>query len=184
MKCPGIPMGRATVKIQAGKYSKSEVIQVYPRQLSQIKFEDPSKIDELLKKADNYFKKRWFTSPKRRNAFNIYQKVLKLKPENTYAQEKIRAIRQFYKSRAESYHKKNRCAKTRTYCDKYLVVARYESDILGNQDIKQEIQEIQDLLENIRCPRSSKKKQEAVKKPRPTTEELIKDSLGPVLEGL
>lgn len=107
----------------------------------------PSRTFELLHKANEYFEKRWFTTPEETNAFDLCQEVFKIDPGNQKAQELMRKIMQTYRSWGNNAYEQENYTKAATNYKKYLLVADYMINTLGDQSIKQEFEEIQDKLE-------------------------------------
>jgi tetratricopeptide (TPR) repeat protein len=88
------------------------------------------KIELLLKQADAYFARQWYTTPEETNAFDVYREVLKLDPTNERAHQQIDEIAEFYKSRAEREGKRGRTEQAIQYYRKYLKIVPDDELIL------------------------------------------------------
>jgi hypothetical protein len=179
--CRGIPTGEITVNASAGDYSESKTVRVEADQTVQVRFDARSQlsVESLLEKGNAYFEKRFFTSPKGTNAFEVYQQVLALNPDTPQAREKIHKMGQFYKAWGDGAYQKKECSKARRFYERYLRVSEYEMNTLGIRENESEIQDIRKLLKNFGCAEAP-----APSKQTPSTDELIKDSMNPLLEGL
>lgn len=103
---------------------------VSPTPLSTAGAEAEQTITELLKQADAYFERQWYTTPENTNAFDLYQDVLKLDPDNAHAQQQIEKIAQFYKSRAEREEQQGQTAQAIQYYRKYLTIIPVDEAVL------------------------------------------------------
>jgi len=109
----------------------------------------PSEIEQLLKQADTYFDKRWFLTPEDTNAFDVYQKVLKVDPTNRHAREKLRDMMRTYKAWGDSNYTRMNYPKAQTFYQRSLKIAQYLVEDLGDQSIIQEFQDVQKQLQAL-----------------------------------
>lgn len=109
----------------------------------------PPDIIQLLKKADDYFERRWYTTPKDKNAFDMYKTVLSLDPDNRHAQQKIYEMTRIYKTWGDNAYNRTDYKKAKANYQKYLTVAQYITNTLGDRDIEPEIQEVRKRLKSV-----------------------------------
>ena len=88
------------------------------------------KIQQLLKKADAYFARQWYTTPEATSALPIYLEVLSLDPLNAHALEKIDWMANYYKTRAEKELKRNRKPLAIQAYQTYLNIMPNDEEIL------------------------------------------------------
>ena len=67
--------------------------------------QDSPQIEKLLERADFYFTYGWLTSPRHKNAYALYQRVITLEPLNRHATEKIFEIAEYYRERVDEINK-------------------------------------------------------------------------------
>ncbi|GAK59126.1 serine/threonine protein kinase [Candidatus Vecturithrix granuli] len=87
-------------------------------------------LQDLLAKADAYFKLKWYTTPPETNAFDVYRQVLQLDPDNPQALQSIQQMLAFYKSRAEQAEKQGNSQKAIQYYQGYLKIAPNDDEVL------------------------------------------------------
>lgn len=92
--------------------------------------EKQQKIAQLLKQADAYFERQWYTTLEGTNAFDGYREVLKLDPTNEHAYRQIDKMAKFYKSRAEREVKQGRAKQAIQFYRKYLTIVPNDEEIL------------------------------------------------------
>jgi tetratricopeptide (TPR) repeat protein len=80
------------------------------------------RVTRLLKQADAYLERHWYTTPEETNAFDVYREVLKLDPTNRHAHRQIDKIAEFYKSGAEREERRGRTKQAIEYYRKYLKI--------------------------------------------------------------
>jgi len=103
-----------------------------------------SEIEQLLQQARQHFKKHRLIKPDTNNAFNNYQHVLKIDPNNKAANDGIQEIISYYQSAAEqqleqqNYTKANRIIKNIEYINPDSAIARRLSDEVSNATHKQQ----------------------------------------------
>ncbi len=88
------------------------------------------KITPLLKQADAYFDRQWFTTPEKTNAFDLYLEVLRLDPANAHALQQIQKMREAYKSWAERAERQGNPQKALRYYRSYLKITPNDDAIL------------------------------------------------------
>ena len=66
---------------------------------------EAGQVEKLLERADFYFTYGWLTSPRHKNAYTLYQRVMTLDPLNRDATEKIYEIAEYYRIRGEEIKK-------------------------------------------------------------------------------
>ncbi len=109
----------------------------------------PSKIEQLLKQADTYFDERWFLTPEETNAFDVYQEVLEIDPTNRHARERLREMMRMYKAWGDANDQQAKYTKAKTFYQRYLNIAQYLVEDLGDQSITLEFQEVQKQLQAL-----------------------------------
>ncbi len=131
---------KSTMKFSLTRPQTQEPIMTGPPTLS-------FQIDQLLKKADTYFRDQRFIPPQKdKNAFDLYKAVLKQDPANHHARARIREITTMCKIWADGDYRKGDYKKAKRYYQKYLVVARYILYDLEDESIRQEYQEVEERL--------------------------------------
>lgn len=112
----------------------------------------PSEIKQLLKKADTYFDEQWFLTPENKNAFDVYQDVLRLDPANSHAREKLREMMTVYKRWGDDNYRGGQYSRAKMFYQRYLTIAQYVITDLGEQSISGEFQQVQELLSQLEAP--------------------------------
>lgn len=95
---------------------------------------DPQ-VGKLLRTADAYFDRTFYTEPENNNALSFYQQALELDPQNEHARARIRKMADDYKMWAETAENQNNEADAQRYYDRYLFMAAYIVEELGDQTI-------------------------------------------------
>lgn len=111
-----------------------------------------SSLEQKLKKADEYFTRQRYTTPKNENAFEIYQEILREEPSNAHAREKIRQMAAIYKKWGDTAYRQKKYSKAESHYQRYMLVARYMLHTLGDEEVKQDIQEIEKQISQIPTP--------------------------------
>ena len=104
-------------------------------------------IQDYLAQAEIYFSKKQFTSPKTKNAFFMYNKVLELDPENFSALDGLNSIADKYYGYAKPRFDKKQYKKAESFIKKGLKVAPEHQALLELQ------QAIADAKEKESIPR-------------------------------
>ena len=101
-----------------------------------------NRINDLLILAEQQFTNKRLTTPAEDNAFDTYQKVLSIQPDNTTALGGIQKIYDRYLSWANHYYKQNDIQRAKQFYTKVLAIKPNDSVALTNlQNIKnQEIE--------------------------------------------
>lgn len=84
-------------------------------------------IEDLIARADQYFRQRQFITPADANAFDLYQEVLQQQPDHPHARRQIAEMARIYKSWAEIATQRGDEDTARIYAERYLFVAPKES---------------------------------------------------------
>lgn len=108
--------------------------------------------EQQLKKADAYFTRRQYTTPKHDNAFEIYQDILREDPSHAHAKEKIGQMAAIYKKWGDNAYQQKKYSKAESYYQRYVLVARYMFHTLGDETVKQEIEEVEKRIGQIPMP--------------------------------
>lgn len=152
---PSVPVGQAIVRVKADGYQgKARPVQVSPDQLSEITFRlNPhgKRMEELLKEGNAFFEQRQFTTPKGKNAFDRYKKVLKLNPENRHARKKISEILRNCKTQGDNAFDQQDYTEAGTFYRECLPVARYALDISGDRETEADIRIMQNRLKELKA---------------------------------
>jgi len=111
-----------------------------------------SQIEQKLKKADEYFERRRYTTPKNENAFEIYEDILRESPTNSHAREKLRQMAEIYKTWGDNAYQQGNYTKAKSYYQRYLLVAGYMLHTLGDEKVKQKIQEVEKRIGQTPTP--------------------------------
>ena len=109
----------------------------------------PSRIVQLLKLADQYFDQQWFLTPKDTNAFDVYAEVLRLEPSNRYARKRLETMLQTYYNWGTKNFTQGNYEKTKTYYQRYLVLAEFLIFELGEEQLTEKVQDVQRKLAQI-----------------------------------
>jgi len=104
-------------------------------------------IRQQLKKANELFKKKQYTTPQRNNAFAIYKKILRSEPANPHARKKIRKMMQDYKKWGDNAYNQGKYDRSGTHYRKYLKIAEYVMDNFGSNSIRKEIGKVRKRME-------------------------------------
>jgi hypothetical protein len=104
------------------------------------------KIEQHLQNADAYLARKSLTTPKNANAFDEYKAVLERDPANSDAREGMYAILDRYELWAEEEYKKGNYRRTQSLYERYLFVADYMLNTLGDEEIRQKIQVVKNRL--------------------------------------
>ncbi len=121
-------------------------------------------IQELLRKADQYFYQQQFTTPPDANAHDIYRQVLQRAPENEHALKRIRQMAKTYKVWAESAYEKEEYRKAKIFYQRYLFLVP-------------EDQEVEKLLKKIEKPGRTSSSPLRILRLRSTPETLSKQQI-------
>ncbi len=105
---------------------------------------------DLLKAGDMYFEQQQFTTPKEKNAFNMYKRVLQTDPENRHAREKIYEMMKKYQAYGKYSDKQREYAKAKIFYQRYILLANYVLDVLGDQDTAPGIREAEKQLKGLK----------------------------------
>lgn len=98
--------------------------------------------EELLAQADEYFQKERYTTPQSGNAFHFYRLVLTTDPDNPHARKRIYEMMSIYQRRGAELEEKNP-KKAREYYDRYLRLAKYAANHLGDKSLTDEIRRLE-----------------------------------------
>lgn len=82
-------------------------------------------INNLLTRADFYFQKTVYTEPPGKNAYELYQHVLRLDPGNLHARERICAMADNYRKWGAIAQKRGEEDKAANYHQRYLLLLDY-----------------------------------------------------------
>lgn len=104
------------------------------------------KIQQHLQNAKTYLERKSLTTPKNANAFDEYKAVLDIDPANSDARKGMYAILDRYELWAEDEYKKGNYRRTQSLYERYLFVADYMLDTLGEEEIRQKIQVVKNRL--------------------------------------
>ena len=107
-------------------------------------------VDHLLKAGDICFQKQRFTTPKEKNAFDIYKDVLKTDPENRHARKRIHEMAKTYKKWGDNAYKKKSYDRAEFFYQKYLLIARYAMNVLRDRDMEKSIRKMQQRLDQLK----------------------------------
>lgn len=107
------------------------------------------KIAQLLKQADAYFQRTFFTKPEEGNAFDLYKEVLRINPTNHHAQEKVHDMARLYKQWGDDFYSKKDFNKAQRYYEGHQLVASYMIDKLKDQRVKRPFQEVKERLDEL-----------------------------------
>ncbi|MDM8550596.1 hypothetical protein QUF72_10975 [Desulfobacterales bacterium HSG2] len=151
---PSVPTGQAIVRVKADGYQgRARPVQVSPGQLSEITFRlnpQGERVEELLKEGNAFFEQRQFTTPKGKNAFDRYKKVLELNPENRHARKKIPEILKSCKRQGDNAFDQKNHTEAGTFYRECLPVAQYALNLSGNREIETDIRIMQDRLKELK----------------------------------
>jgi len=106
----------------------------------QEKAEKQEKINQLLAEATVHYEKSRLTSPKNKNAFEFYQEVLKLEPDNKDAKKGIENITQSYLKFAKNRYDNKKMDAALLLANKGLKISPENADLL---ELKNKIAESQ-----------------------------------------
>lgn len=104
-------------------------------------------VQQLLQQADVFFQKTFYTEPQGNNAFALYQEVLQHDPANQQARQRIQQMAADYRQWGDIARDKQEAQNARKYYRRYLKLARYLSDTLGDKRIRPELEEVQRWLQ-------------------------------------
>jgi tetratricopeptide (TPR) repeat protein len=107
-------------------------------------------VDHLLKAGDICFQKQRLTTPKEKNAFDIYKDVLKADPENRHARKRIHEIAKTYKKWGDEAYKKKSYDRAEFFYQRYLLIARYVMNVLRDRNMEKNIRKMQQRLEQLK----------------------------------
>lgn len=107
-------------------------------------------VHDLLKTGDMYFEQQRFTTPKGKNAFSMYKRVLQADPENHHAREKIYQMMNIYQTYGKYSDKQKEYAKAKKFYERYILLGNYVLNDLGEQDIAPGIQEAKKRLKGLK----------------------------------
>ena len=108
-----------------------------------------SPIQALLEKADDYFKRTFYTEPKEENAFSLCRQVLEIAPENQAAREKIRKMAADYKEWGDRANAQKDSGKAQKYYRGHQLLVRYLIDRLNEQSFETAFQEVRTRLAEL-----------------------------------
>lgn len=114
-----------------------------------ISSQETPQIEELLKIAEAYFERTFFTEPKGGNAFDIYKEILSRDPGNSQAQKKIQEMLKLYQKWGNYEYNEKNYDRARHYYERYLLVAEYIIAQFKGQDIAIEVEKEQNRLKNL-----------------------------------
>jgi tetratricopeptide (TPR) repeat protein len=106
-------------------------------------------IEALLDQGNAFFAGQRFLLPEKENAFEIYQEVLRLNPENRHALGKIRAMIETYHAWAEEMLGMGRHDEAMTFFERYLLIARYMLSLTQEPDIQENYLAVQARMHQI-----------------------------------
>lgn len=113
-----------------------------------------SELEAWLAQANEYFEKTWFLTPENRNAFALYQKVLKRDPANAEAKTRIFDMMEQYRQKAaESAAEKPDRAEI--LYQRYLTIATYARKQFQDQQIAREIAQVQEEIQQLKRPKTT-----------------------------
>lgn len=154
--CHDIGTGVANVKIEAGHHRDLRLVKVDSDREYQVDFEVPkSQTQEMLEKADAYFQKQQFITPKNENAFDIYHDILWTEPGNLRARGKILEMMGIFKTRGDHAYNNRKYKDVKKHYKQYLVVAEYVAEKFHYQHTQLEIQKVKNRLNKLRQKPSS-----------------------------
>lgn len=107
-------------------------------------------IAELLAKAEDCFKQRYYTRPADNNAFMYYRQVLALDPENARARQRLYQMLDIYQTWANSAYREGRIGKARRNYQRHQQVAEYLSTEFGEPEIETQYRRIRARLHTVR----------------------------------
>ena len=105
-----------------------------------------AQIADLLNQGDAFFERTFYTEPAGKNAFSFYKQALALDPQNQHARERIRRIADQYKTWGENAAEQGKADDAQQYYERYLMIAGYLAEELGEQSIQAELANIRRLL--------------------------------------
>jgi len=120
---------------------------------------NPEQIERLLEQAEKYIDQRQYTTPKEANAYDIFQQVLRLDPENNSAQNGLKNIVKKYQTMAVFRLADFQYESALKMVHKGLVV---DSEHPALQELKKSI-ELQ--MQTLQMEATEKPKLEAIEKP-------------------
>ena len=107
----------------------------------------PSPVLELLKTAEAYFNQKQFMTPKGKNAFELYRKVLlTMDRKNFQALQNIRLMMVQYREWGEASYEKQEYKKAKGHYQKYLTLAEFLANDLRQWGAKADLQDAQKKL--------------------------------------
>lgn len=106
-------------------------------------------IDQLIDQAEDYFHKKRYTLPKDGNAFDIYRLILKKKPTNLLARQRILEMMGIYREWGNSAYAKKAIKKAKAAYQQYLMVATYVNDQMADIEPATDIADIEDRIESL-----------------------------------
>jgi formylglycine-generating enzyme required for sulfatase activity len=112
----------------------------------------PSAIEQLLQEADSLFQRQSFLTPEDRNAYIVYQEVLRRDPANPHAREKLYAMMKVYKSLGDDNYRTTKYSRAKTFYQRYLKIAQYLIESLGDKDIAPEFEDVQKRVQELEAP--------------------------------
>ncbi len=110
-----------------------------------VRSKETSQVENLLKRADFYFEYGWLTSPRHKNAYTLYQRVLKLEPTNQHAAQKVYEISEYYRQRAEALKQEGNDDLAGMYNYRYRKIVEYLLREVWKQQYELEFQRYREL---------------------------------------
>lgn len=101
-----------------------------------------SAVDEHLKRAAEYLRKKWYTTPEGQNALAEYQAVLTLEPDNRSARKGIYELAKKYKYWGDREYQKNNRETAKNAYRRYVAVAEYLVNTFHDDAMRNEVEEI------------------------------------------
>lgn len=151
-------MNRMTVKMTSDfKTNRLRILSFIPMLLFIIgvvlsataTYAQESDVAALLKKAEPCFQTKKFISPYSANAFELYQDVLRLDPDNAQARKRMQDMASTYKKWGDAARQNDDKIGARIHYYKYRIIAQYIYGTSWGHSIGNEIKEIQKLLDKI-----------------------------------
>lgn len=146
-----LPSGLLLVKIVNNSYEEKKIVHAPSKGTLDIKFEIPTpKKEILLKEGDRFFYEKKYILPKNENAFERYNIVLFMDPDNNHAKTKIVEMLGILKTEGDKARKKRQFAIANIFYKQYSYIIEKTDNFMKDEMLKSDAIKVDKHLVQLR----------------------------------
>ncbi len=108
-----------------------------------------SLLENHLRNGARYFRKKWYTTPNGKNAFDEFKAALQIEPTNRRARQGVYNILRKYSYWADDEYQKGGHGRAKKAYERYLLVADFLIATFNDEGVRQQVKEIRERLEQL-----------------------------------